>query len=287
MFAVVPFENDPVSEDLESLPAVSSSNANKLKETVHFHTPGMAEFSVVAGASHESDSFFDPRLFNGDSWLTSECHCLKCEGLRMVQKIQPLLVRENSLSDKPVVLLLDLDNFGFRQFQLAPPRLPKYTKISNSDIISSVFVWGFFGSCFTRYHKVWPTDELLKNSCLEEVAQEKSSNAKSIWQLLVNQNRVLLTPCSGANQGADSVMKEVAFALSETYNMILVTGDVALIDLLREEHRLHRKRSSREEDDKNSKTPNMQFINVLQHNKKLVPTWHAIGREVMHFRKGN
>lgn len=289
MFAEVEFEEEPFTEPQRRSRSTTEDHGVANEETnsssspsaiVHFHLPGMKDFSVVAGASQEmeeEESKFDPRLFNGDSWLSTECHCLKCEGLRVVQKVR-------LLRPPPILILLDLDNFGFRQFQLCPPRLRRSSRLSNEDILSSIFLWGFFGSCFTRYHKVWPTDDLvirLDEEMEKEDMHGSQIRKESIWRRVAKENRLLLTPCSGRNQGADCVMRDVVNAFSGS-DMIVVTGDAELIHLLKEDRRLRRKRAFSHSDMTSSSM--LGFVNITTQEKKLVPVWQALADQIARMR---
>lgn len=347
MFKEEPFEDckNTVEREASSRVLLSSSLQGNQNFTIRFHKPGDPEFSAVSGATSHEETNFDPRLFNGDSWLSSECHCLKCEGARLIARTRALpssvptpaslFHSHSSLSTCmfrhfPVLVLLDLDNFGFRQFQLMPPRLspsvsmtskksPKVLSLSNDDLFASIFLWGFFGSCFTRYHKVWPTEDVLMNlySTLEK---EKESNClltseakmnsvtnpppkqSSIWKQLISQKRLLLTPCSGGRQGADTVLRQVVQGFSSTFQIIVVTGDGPLIKTLQEDQGLYSRKRVREEKEKNSqneefsatvqertlRTPlvdqHIRFVHIPPKEKKLVPVWQAIAREVVSLR---
>lgn len=283
MFAESGFESsdhddEESNAEPQSGPHILSNGTNSSSRgnvtTVQFHRPGMPEYSVVAGARYDTAAHFDPRLFNGDSWLSDDCHCLRCEGLRALEKMR-------ALPTPPVLVLLDLDNFGYRQFQLCPPRLGKAARITNDGILSSILLWGFFGSCFTRYYNVWPTDTLLANvdSSLNKDDIDGSQNRKeSIWFSLSSQSRLLLTPCSGSNQGADCVMRDVVHAFANQ-DMIVMTGDGELVRLLQEERRLLRKRKSSEEDDDDG-AAKLLFVDMSRVEKRLVPVWHALASQL-------
>eukprot|EP00796_Vickermania_ingenoplastis_P013273 gene13273-9115_t len=289
MFEEVPFEDpdDVRGEEKICCSKTQKRSSSLVVNTVQFHSPGMKEYSAVAGAGNEVGTNFDPRLFNGDSWLSPVCHCLKCEGLRAHLQLQNL-TRKSRASTPPVILVLDLDNFGYRQFQLCPPRLDKKCQISNVELLSTVYVWAFFGSCFTRYHKVWPTDELLSNlddEFSKEDIQGSQMKQDSIWKSLSSGKRLQLTPCSGSNQGADSVVREVVQAFSSTYDIVVVTGDVELIRLLRDERRMERKRSFCQTSGDSSTPFQLLFVNVSSLGKKLVPVWQAIASQVAGLRQ--
>lgn len=244
---------------------VTASSSSSATVAMHFHRPGMPQFSAVAGASGDTSAIFDPRLLNGDSWLSDECHCLNCEGLRVT-----LMLRDLKAPQPPVIVLLDLDNFGYMQFQLCPPRLPKNLSCSNADIISNMFVWGFFGSCFTRYHRVWPSLDAITR-----MEDGETEGKDSVWRMLVREKRVMLTPCSGKDQGADGVIETVVDAFSD-YKRVVVTGDVKLIEMMKEKARKHRKRLADDSPIKSS----LSFVNASALNKKLVGVWHSIAMRV-------
>lgn len=347
MFQEVPFEESNETREMGKIRSNGSSacgSASSANTIVRFHKPGDPDFSAVAGATSEVDVAFNPRLFNGDSWLSSDCHCIKCEGIRLIEKsctlcepkreismppITSLHFSSKSSDGLPVLILLDLDNFGFRQFQLMPPRLfghsssahtksEKRCELSNDELFSYIFVWGFFGSCFTRYHKLWPTEDLLlnmdnplltkkqENSCEKRSGSLDASHnspviPSSIWKRLVLQKRLLLTPCSGGCQGADGVLRQVVNVFSPSFDIVVVSGDGPLIQLLQEDHRRgSRKRKRTGEMSRNGasnpdvfledkevgcgRPTQIRFIHIPPKEKKLVPVWNAIAVEVSSLR---
>lgn len=338
MFEEFPFEDNMEEEEVKGKKGRGSSFSSSKAESatnivVRFHKPGDPEFSAVAGAHTEQDANFNPQLFNGDSWLSSECHCLKCEGIRLVEKycafhpkermgvittsslISPPLSSNVRRAELPVLVLLDLDNFGFRQFQLMPPRLDKFSSskldekkvalMSNDEIFSQMFMWGFFGSCFTRYHQVWPTEDLLLNlspPLLSEgernISVKKADNppslSNSIWKKLILQKKLLLTPCSGGRQGADMVLRQVVQAFSSSFDIVVITGDVELMELLQHDQRgkpRKRARSGLSNNDEETEScssdgeKEIRFICISSKEKKLIPVWAALAHEISSLRR--
>nr|CCC95993.1 unnamed protein product [Trypanosoma congolense IL3000] len=302
MFAEVDFNSDSDGDD-SSVPGMSSAGATLTHESsdcptvavaggrcvaVRFHQPGELGFACVAGATNGEDSVCNEELVNGDLWVNDQCHCVKCEVLQAsleISVLQEKMIGSNSSGSRnPVVILLDLDNYGFNQFRSVPPRREKATKF---DLLQHVFVWCFFGSCFTRYHGVLPNAETVCKSfheSNEEYMDRLTRNTKhrggkeSIWKRLVEDGRVHFTACGGHNQGADSVILQIAYAMIHM-PLIVVSGDKAMLRAITECRRTVGKKSTRQalENDYISK---LVVIDVCTHRKKLLPVWKCLETEV-------
>jgi hypothetical protein len=238
---------------------------------VMFHKPGDEGFSVVAGACDDADGRHDAHFISGDAWMSSECHCIQCETLRVMTRFSELRA-DPQLS--PVIVLLDLDNFGFNQLKSIPP-------YQDVELLDHVVVWAFFGSCFTRYHKAWPNAQTvcqpLPGRAAEASAGDLATKKKSIWQILVERNRVFFTPCGGQSQAADNVMHRVIQAL-HGIDVVFLTGDGKLINEIYRSRRLLGMKSKRHHEDE--LTDRLTVINVADMDKRFVPVWRALCQRI-------
>ncbi|ORC88318.1 uncharacterized protein TM35_000171900 [Trypanosoma theileri] len=244
---------------------------------VRFHHPGDEGFSCVAGTVDDVHSLYDTRHVSGDAWLSNECHCLRCETLRASTHITAL---RNHTQLPIVVVLLDLDNYGFNQFKSAPPSLAVK---DGFNCIDHMFLWCFFGSCFTRYHGVFPDAasvcEQLPANAQDEKNGKPSKHVKmSVWRRLVMAGRCHFTPCGGQQQAADSVMMRAAHALTHM-PCIVVSGDRGLLQTIYMSRSSVGKKRKRDEMDSEFLSE-CDVINVLEHGKRFVPVWRALEKKI-------
>ncbi|EPY28853.1 hypothetical protein STCU_04848 [Strigomonas culicis] len=254
---------------------------------MRFHQPGDPAFSVVAGAvvDNEEQNAMSERLANGDGWLTTDCHCLRCESLRVLDKLQSFQHVHRVHGGKVILVLLDLDNFGFNQFKSVPPQ----PAAGEPNCFAHIFVWCFFGSCFTRYHSFWPSDETVLLPFQQPGAAPQRAGAlcvtgDSVWKHLVLNKQVHFTPCGGQSQGADNVIVEVVRSFSLTHPLILVTGDNGLLQYISSHTRSVGKKSRRDDDSRadtvDFASPNLDFVNTLVSGKRFIPVWRDLSSKV-------
>ncbi|KEG15389.1 hypothetical protein DQ04_00091230 [Trypanosoma grayi] len=236
--------------------------------TVRLHRPGEEGFSCVAGGDKDTDALLDARLVSGDSWLDDKCHCIRCETVQASTRLTSLQQR---CKGKLVVVLLDLDNYGFNQFKSIPPGSGSS---DGFDLLKHVFVWSFFGSCFTRYHGVFPDAENVCQSSPQHDGVGKRSAKRSVWQRLVAEGRCHFTPCGGHSQAADAVMVQVAHAMTHVPTVVL-SGDRELLQDIHNNRRLVGKKASRETAAFDFLSQ-LDIVNVLEHGKRFVPVWRAL-----------
>ncbi|KPA84708.1 hypothetical protein ABB37_01212 [Leptomonas pyrrhocoris] len=234
---------------------------------VQFHKPGDEGFSVVAGACDDADARHDSYFMSGDAWLSEECHCIQCETLRVMSRFSELCSKPEL---SPVIVLVDLDNFGFNQFKSIPP----YT---DAELLDNVLVWAFFGSCFTRHHRAWPNAQTVCEPLPSRAAAPHETTKKSIWQILVERNQAFFTPCGGQSQAADSVMRRVIEALHGV-DTIFLTGDAKLINEIYRSRRLRGMKTKRHHE--GEMTDRLTVINVADLEKRFVPVWRALCQRI-------
>ncbi|GET91499.1 hypothetical protein, conserved [Leishmania tarentolae] len=269
MFQEVAFDDMEVSgasRDDTHLSAGNAANATEAgKAFVRFHRPGEEGFSVVAGACDDKDARHDAHFVSGDAWMSKDCHCIQCETLRVLTRYSEMRTRPNIF---PVIVLVDLDNFGFNQFKSIPP----YTDV---ELLDRMLVWSFFGSCFKRYHRAWPSEQTVCQPLPNRDTTVHSGGAtkRSIWEILVEKQQVFFTPCGGQMQAADNVMHRVLRAL-QGMDAILLTGDVKLIDEIYRSRRLLGMKSQRHNEAEMS--DKLTVINVNDKDKRFVPVWRSL-----------
>ncbi|EAN80427.1 uncharacterized protein TEOVI_000858600 [Trypanosoma equiperdum] len=267
---------------------------------VQLHRPGSEGFSCVAGPADGATRMYDEKLINGDSWVSDECHCVYCEVLKASSSLSKLQGRfkrdlrptgDRVGGRKTVVLLLDLDNYGFNQFKSVPPRR---SEGSNINVLDHLFVWSFFSSCFARYHGVLPDAHVVcqRNSGSEADARHSDVNnlnwgqgKKSVWKHLADEGRLHFTPCGGQQQAADGVIMQIAYAMVHM-PLIVVSGDQGLLRAISERRRVAGRKTSRDIME-NELTSQLEVINVCKHNKKFFPVWRDLEtavRRIIHHK---
>lgn len=234
---------------------------------VRFHQPGEEGFSVVAGACDDADARHDAHFISGDAWMSRECHCTQCETLRVMTRFTELQQEQDT---SPVIVLMDLDNFGYNQFKSIPP-------FQDVELLDNVVVWAFFGSCFTRQYRAWPTAQSVCEPLPGRVVTSSDVKKRSIWETLVEKQQVFFTPCGGHNQAADNVMQRVIEAL-HGIDTIFLTGDVKLIHDIYRARRLLGMKSKRHHEDE--LTDRLTVINVADLDKRFVPVWRALCQQI-------
>ncbi|KAG5470563.1 hypothetical protein LSCM1_01807 [Leishmania martiniquensis] len=269
MFKEVAFDDTGVSaipsENSDHASGGSAAIEEGSKGFVRFHRPGEEGFSIVAGACDDRDARHDSHFVSGDAWMSESCHCTQCETLRVLSRYSEMSAQPSAF---PVIVLVDLDNFGFNQFKSIPP-------YADVELLNRVLLWCFFGSCFTRHHRAWPNAETvcepLPNRAL---SMNRTGTAKrSIWEILVEKRQVFFTPCGGQAQAADSVMHRVLQALHGV-KTVLLTGDVKLINEIYRSRRLLGMKSRRQNEDDMS--DRLTVINVDDMDKRFVPVWRSL-----------
>lgn len=268
MFAETSFDDG--AESSPPVPVLPTEETEApATHTLHFHRPGDADFSSVAGSRNGKGAPFDNQTINGDSWVSSECRCTRCECLRVLSNIDCLRSRQ-SKGETVILVLLDLDNFGFNQFKSIPPHMD--VDNTDVDILDYIYMWGFFGSCFSRYYKTWPNSETV----CEALPQQRSvmKQKPSIWQRLVSSGRVHFTPCGGHSQGADEVMLDVIKVFADM-NAILVTSDVKLLQKVYQKRRLLGMKTRRSNED-DMLADRLTLVNVEDLDKRFVPVWREL-----------
>lgn len=244
MFQETEFDDD---DDLADCKATKrrrlEANPSRVEELMEaaasikrLHRPGDKHFSLVAGSTpllaeqqKERGDNFDQKLSSGDQWLTNECRCIQCEVIRVSGQCLTALPADT------VVVLLDLDNFGFHQFKRKPPRLDLTTgerkrikrKVQSSvgggaeplssspiaqlstSVLGRIFVWAFYGSCFGRHYGCLPHEIL------------ECAPKGSIWSSLQSSKRVHFTPCGGHDQAVDEVIVAISAALAHRKHLVI------------------------------------------------------------------
>ncbi|AYU81716.1 hypothetical protein, conserved [Leishmania donovani] len=235
------------------------------KAFVRFHRPGEEGFSIVAGACDDKDARHDAHFMSGDAWMSKDCHCIQCETLRVLSRYSEMRAQPNI---SPVIVLVDLDNFGFNQFKSIPP----YPDV---ELLDHVLVWSFFGSCFTRHHRAWPSEQTVCEPLPNRAVSVNAAGTtkRSIWEILVSKQQVFFTPCGGQTQAADNVMHRVLQAL-QGMETVLLTGDVKLINEIYRSRRLLGMKSRRHNEDEMS--DKLTVINVDDMDKRFVPVWRSL-----------
>ncbi|KAF8279516.1 hypothetical protein TcG_00195 [Trypanosoma cruzi] len=281
MFAEVEFENEGgalcSAEKNGSHDSSDESRDNMTAGVVRMHRPGEVGFSCVAGTADDVESIHDARLMNGDSWLGNECHCVRCETVRVSTQLAKL--RQRSSKKAMVVVLLDLDNYGFNQFRSVPTNVPAN---GGFDLIEHMYVWCFFGSCFSRYHGEFPSAESVCRSIPRETTDTKCKQSvgrrPSVWQRLVSEGRCHFTPCGGQQQGADGVILQIARAMTHM-PVIVLSGDREMLQKVCVKRRLVGKKAKREVVERDS-PGNVDIINVLEHGKRFLPVWRELESKI-------
>lgn len=285
MFVEVDFDQEdsnPGGDTPRSTSSGSTRNTQNDMVTMRFHQPGDEAFAIVAGAvvDTEEQNAMNERLANGDGWLTTDCHCLRCESLRVLEKMQAFQHLHRVKGGKVILVLVDLDNFGFNQFKSVPPRPAD----GETNCFAHMFVWCFFGSCFTRYHSFWPSEETVLKP-FQPAGGQQSQGARcvtgdSVWKHLVVNGQVHFTPCGGQSQGADNVIVEVVRNFSQTHPVILVTGDQGLLNFIHA-HKRAAGRKARRSDETTAEaldfsSQNLDFVNTLVNEKRFIPVWRDL-----------
>ncbi|KAK7199768.1 hypothetical protein NESM_000023100 [Novymonas esmeraldas] len=269
MFEEVAFDDGAVAvaprDDTRRVLQDATPHAPNVKAFVRFHHPGEEGFSVVAGACDDADARHDAHFVSGDAWMSKNCHCIQCETLRVLTRFTEMRAQPDV---SPVIVLVDLDNFGFNQFKSIPP-------YADVELLKHVIVWAFFGSCFTRHHRAWPSAESVCEPLPNRIAPASPTVAakRSIWEILVETHQVFFTPCGGQSQAADSVMHRVLQALHGV-ETVLLTGDVRLINEVYRNRRLLGMKSRRHNEEDMS--DRLTIINVDDLDKRFVPVWRAL-----------
>lgn len=291
MFEEVEFDDDDGKQNESSAGEVGGGSNRKTgghspTMMLRFHQPGEEAFCAVAGSQYDTEDIQSARLVNGDSWVTQECRCARCEGMRVVAKMDGIETsrRQRGIVAPLLLVLLDLDNFGFNQLKSVAPRLPEES--DSFKLVDNIFVWSFFGSCFTRYHKIWPSEESVAlpftpaGSSKPPPAQSSASPRRpSVWQQLVGGGQVHFTPCTGASQGADNVIKDVIRSFTPLYHVVLVTGDVQMINEIRPESaRTIGRKTARIENEEEFSSGHLDIINVKDCGHRFLSVWMALMR---------
>ncbi|CCW70643.1 unnamed protein product [Phytomonas sp. Hart1] len=330
MFKEVSFEEKSIDETHEvpsssTAPSALSNVVESCLYTLRYHKPGEDGFCSVANGEGEGEGtpWVDSRTINGDSWVGKECHCTRCECMRVIAALNRL---ERPTEQPLVLVLLDLDNFGFNQFKSVPPVLKRNHRghrrhrssirkprtdaagdyheddsndegkdccFSEVNVYQHMFVWAFFGSCFARYHGIWPSEEAVSQTLEQRQRQKWSGKAKqlfvtgtstnsmstmtlnpllcsaqrlTVWQRLVATSRVHFTACGGQDQGADGVITSVINTFIQR-DIVLITSDTKLI----------RHIACRDQGDGGyTSTGRLCAINVGDVGKRFVPVWRAL-----------
>lgn len=272
--------------------------------TLHFHRPGEEGFCSVAGAGDDTEALLDARTVSGDSWVSDQCRCLRCECLRVLQKLDGLQRKARATDKGPLILLLlDLDNFGFNQFKSVPPRFSAAAAAGEDEHsgeekkddgdegqlvnpLRHLFVWSFFGSCFTRHYKTWPSEvsvceELPSSSSANSEAPSAASGAPrraTIWQRLVRMGHVHFTPCAGQSQAADNAMLSIFDVFGER-DVILLTGDKKLLSEIYRRRRI-RGCKSRRDNENDLMSDRLTLIDVNDGDRRFIPVWRELEKRV-------
>lgn len=219
--------------DADSLRSRESANAVR-GGVYRFHRPGDADFSPVAATS--AASRYRESFACGDLWASAVCHCLRCDLVRSMGQLQALRrpsVRSGAVAASsslltgvdtsvPTLVLLDLDNFGFPQFKSrSVPR--------GSVEAANVFVWAFYGACFSRHFQTTPEEFLRRPAATASTGTDDGGPTNgSLWHTLHTTGRLALTPCGGHSQAVDEAMVAVASALDGAVWTVFVSGDAHL-----------------------------------------------------------
>ncbi|EKF33235.1 hypothetical protein MOQ_002888 [Trypanosoma cruzi marinkellei] len=282
MFAEVEFENEDggvlsSAEKNGSCDSPDKSRDDMTVGVVRMHRPGETGFSCVAGTADDVESIHDARLMNGDSWLGNECHCVRCETVRVSTQLAKL--RQRSSKKAMVVVLLDLDNYGFNQFRSVPTTVPAN---GGFDLIEHIYVWCFFGSCFSRYHGEFPSAESvcrrIPRAATDPKCKQSVGRRPSVWQRLVSEGRCHFTPCGGQRQGADNVILQIAWTMTHM-PVIVLSGDREMLQKVGVNRRLVGKKAKREVAECDS-LGTVDIINVLEHGKRFLPVWRELESKV-------
>ncbi|KAG5495466.1 hypothetical protein GH5_03127 [Leishmania sp. Ghana 2012 LV757] len=269
MFKEVAFDDmagsSTPAEEAHSVSELSTAIDEGGKAFMRFHRPGEEGFSIVAGACDDMDARHDAHFVSGDAWMSKSCHCTQCETLRVLSRYSEMSAQPNTF---PVIVLVDLDNFGFNQFKSIPP-------YADVELLDKVLLWCFFGSCFTRHHRAWPSAQTVCEPLPNRAMPATSAGAakRSIWEILVEKRQVFFTPCGGQTQAADTVMHHVLQALHGV-ETVLLTGDVKLINEIYRSRRLLGMKSRRHNEDDMS--DRLTVINVDDMDKRFVPVWRSL-----------
>ncbi|AIO01055.1 hypothetical protein LPMP_321700 [Leishmania panamensis] len=269
MFKEVAFENvDVVVAPCENARLTTKDAADLRdggKAIVRFHHPGEEGFSIVAGACDDKDALHDAHFISGDAWMSKSCHCIHCETLRVLSRYSEMCAQRNIF---PVIVLVDLDNFGFNQFKSIPP-------YADVDVLDHALVWCFFGSCFTRHHHAWPSAQTVCEPLPNRVVSVNAAGTtkRSIWEILVEKQQVFFTPCGGQAQAADHVMHRVLQAL-QGIETVCLTGDVKFINEIYRSRRLLGVKALRHNEEE--LCDRLTVINVDDMEKRFVPVWRSL-----------
>ncbi|RNF19083.1 uncharacterized protein Tco025E_04247 [Trypanosoma conorhini] len=281
MFAEVGFEDADSArgsaEDSGSRDRPEALEGSMAAGVVRLHRPGDAGFSCVAGTADDDASLYDARLINGDSWLSNECHCVRCETLRVSAQLAKL--RQRGGNNAVVVVLLDLDNYGFNQFRSVPTSM---TEDGEFDVFEHMYMWCFFGSCFPRYHGELPCPESVSRSIPQDAGnptrKHRAGRRPSVWQRLVSAGRCHFTPCGGQRQGADGVILQVAQAMTHM-PVIVLSGDREMLQAARVNRRQRGRKATRDVVECEFHA-NLDIINVLEHGKRFLPVWRELEAKI-------
>ena len=223
-----------------------------------FHRPGDLHFRFVAGQDDDERGKgrnLQVAVASGDAWVSRDCHCLRCDLLRVSAKIQQLPRSLPSTGHSTVIVLVDLDNFGFTQFfaPLQPtckgPSAVTRRRASRNekspereldvDRVSNMFFWCFYSSCFARHYKVDPqvlvdrAGESTSSRALDGAELDLDASkfwvrpplANSVWGHLKSSGRVYFSQCSAHKQAVDGAIVQVFAAVLRVRPVILVSGD--------------------------------------------------------------
>eukprot|EP00755_Sulcionema_specki_P016809 Sspe_Gene.10637::Locus_3560_Transcript_4_5_Confidence_0.400_Length_4151::g.10637::m.10637 len=154
-----------------------------------FHTVADPNFSDIALPRPGHDG-------KTGAWLGSECRCLQCEITRVASKVK----------DGSVVVLLDLDNYGYPHLVRQP--------FPVADIPSNIFLWGFYGLGFEEHgHKGDPMEAVT---------------TKSLFGMMRKNDHLRLTPCGNFPQAADEAM-QVTVKVLRNLDVMVLSGDKGLL----------------------------------------------------------
>ena len=187
-------------------------------EVLQYFLPlGKAAVSEQLSPKYAMSYAQDPRLACGDLYIGHICHCISCVLARGVS----LLPEKGPICGiHPTILFLDMDNYGYSEFNTAVDLSRDWFNSLHALIVSGgLFVWAYYGACFERRYSTDPAQDFSLSNLPNRDSKVKlpSRNSKvrygSIWYHLIKHRAVLCIPCGGHSQAVDQCMLYLAYHL--------------------------------------------------------------------------
>ena len=176
---------------------VAHAGPSTVKGLGRFHRVTDPDYSDIAIKNPSDITSINDTIKKG--WLGSECRCLQCELTRLAGSLSA-----QTEVTRDIVVLLDLDNFGFPHWVRTPVQMRDFKLPEN------IFLWGFYGLGFESHgRKGDPNTHITRNS---------------IFGHLRARGQLRLSPCGNYPQAADNAM-QCAVSVLRNVHLMVVSAD--------------------------------------------------------------